>query len=430
MSARRRVVVTGLGTVNSVGTSVPEFWRRSVAGHSGVRRVTEFAIPDDMSQIAGVVADDWAGGEPLSVSLDADPGTVDRSLRFALSATEEAIADAGLHAAGIAALPPGRAAVAVSTAISHITRMEAEFRRGSKEGKQALAVDGARVADDNSFLFNTTNARLAATLGIRADYATVTTGCTGGVDSIGYAMQLIRHENVDLVIAGATEAPITPLVVAAFSKIGATSMRNAEPTRASRPFDVDRDGFVLAEGAGVLVLESLDAALARGARVYAEVLGYGSVNSCFHMTSMPDSGIPIAQACSLAVTDAGVSTMDIDFVNAHGSSTPQNDRAETGAFRLLLGGRATEVPVTSIKSQTGHSLAAANAIELVSSVLSIRDGIIPPTINLDRQDEECGLDVVAGTARRTPVSCVLKTSSGFSGIHSSLVLGRYLEVPA
>lgn len=424
----RRAVITGMGTVNSIGTSVEEFWRASLAGTSGVRKITEFAIPDTMSQIAGVVDDDWAGGEPLSASLQACGERPDRSLLFALRAVREAMADAGLDRDAVRAMAPGTAGVYLSTAIAHITRMEAEFRRGSREGKEQLTrlrCTNDRPSSANPFFFGATNAEIAAEVGVRSGFATMTTGCTGGVDAVGYALAAIRHGGLDLVVTGATEAPITPLVVAAFSQINATSLRNADPAGASRPFDADRDGFVLAEGCGVLILESLDHALARGARVYAEIGGFGSVNNCFHMTSMPSSGEPIAAASRQAMDDASVPADAIDFVNMHGSSTPQNDLAEASALRLLLGARATEVPVTSIKSQTGHSLAAANSIELISSVLSIRDGLIPPTINLHRQDPAVGLDVVANTARAARVKCVLKTSSGFGGIHSSLLVTRY-----
>lgn len=427
----RKAVITGIGTVNSIGTNVGEFWSASLAGRSGVRRITEFAIPDTMSQIAGVVDDDWANGEPLSASLQSAAGQPDRSLLFALSAAHEALADAGLDSDAVRAMTPGTTGVYVSTAIAHITTMESEFRRGSREGKQQLtrlrsgsAATNSRLGTTNPFFFGSTSAEIARAVGIKHGFATMVTGCTGGVDAVGYALQAIRHGGLDLVITGATEAPITPLVVAAFSQINATSLRNDDPIGASRPFDVDRDGFVLAEGCGILVVESLEYALARGARIYAEIRGFGSVNNCFHMTNMPDSGEPIAAASRQAIDDASAHEDEIDFVNLHGSSTPQNDLAEANALRLLFGARASTVPVTSIKSQTGHSLAAANSIELINSVLSIRDGLIPPTINLHRQDPAVGLEVVANTARKTEVNCALKTSSGFGGIHSSLLVAR------
>lgn len=423
MNRDRRVVVTGIGTVNSLGTTVEEFWRAALAGRSGIRRITEFTIPDGFSQVAGVVTDDWATGEPLQASLNAGLDAPDRVLLLARAATLEAVRSAGFEPGSLAASVGGRVAVLVSSAIAQITRMEADFRRWSAEGKEPLRAPLApRTSTHSPFFFNDTNARLAAMLGGVARHGAVTTGCTGGVDAVGAAAAMIRSGAVDVVVTGAAEAPITPLVVAAFGKINATSLRNADPCGASRPFDRDRDGFVLAEGAGILVLEAADHARRRGAMPLAEVAGFGSVNNCYHMTSMQDDGAPIAAASRKALAAAGVSPDEVDYVNLHGSSTPQNDAAEAAAMRLVFGARSAWVPVTSIKSMTGHSLAAANAIELVSVVRSIQEQVIPPTINLDTKDDACPLDVVAPTARRTAVSRVLKTSSGFSGIHSSLVV--------
>ncbi|MCK9874630.1 beta-ketoacyl-[acyl-carrier-protein] synthase family protein [Frankia sp. Ag45/Mut15] len=423
--SRTRVVVTGLGTVNALGTDVDSFWSASLAGTSGVRVVNEFPIPPAMSRIAGVVADDWAAGEPLAASLSAGAGAPDRSLLLALAATREAVADAGYSLTELGDVGPRRVAVVISTAISAITSMEGSFRRWSAEGKEPIRAVTRVDGTGSPFQFGSLNAQVAAALGGIPRHYTVTTGCTGGIDAIGAACDLIRAGQADVVVTGAAEAPITPLVVAAFAQIGATSLRNDAPTRASRPFDVDRDGFVLAEGAGILVLESAQHAARRGARARAEISGFGSVNSCFHMTSMPDSGAPIAHASRLALADARVEPNEIDFVNLHGSSTPQNDLAEANAMRRVFGDRAGQIPITSIKSMTGHSLAAANAIEIVSAVRGIETGLVPPTINLDRQDPACPLDVVTGAARELPIHTILKTSSGFSGIHSSLVIERF-----
>ena len=240
------------------------------------------------------------------------------------------------------------------------------------------------------------------------------------------ATLLIRSGRASVVLAGATEAPITPLVVAAFGKIAATSTkRNSTPEKASRPFDQARDGFVLAEGAALFVIESLDHAIKRDVPIYGEIIGGGSNNNCFHMTDIPQDGISIARSCQLAIEDARISVQDIDFINAHGSSTQQNDQAEALAFHQIFGSHIHHIPVTSIKSLTGHALSAANGIEIVSSLLTIRDGIIPPTINLENQDPNCNLWVIANRAINKKVRCVLKTSSGFSGLHSSLILKEF-----
>ena len=234
----------------------------------------------------------------------------------------------------------------------------------------------------------------------------------------------MRAGDVDVAVTGAAEAPITPLVVAAFAKVGATSLRNSQPQQASRPFDMDRDGFVLAEGSGMLIIEELDHARRRGAEILAELRGYGTVNNYYHMTDIPEDGLRIAKSAELAMLDAGVSPDEVDAINAHGSSTRQNDVAESNAYWHLFGSRAAEIPVTSLKSQIGHPLSASNSVEVVASILSLRTGVIPPTINLQHQDPRCRLDVVGNVAREANVRCLLKTSSGFSGIHSSLVIAK------
>lgn len=409
---RRRVVVTGLGAVTPIGRSVPELWSRCVAGTSGVRRIEAFAVPEGRSAVAGIVQGSWEGE--------------DRCLAFARTAASEAARAAGLRAAD--GDTGGRRAVIISTAISQLASMEADFARRSSGGKRRIERPAGRSRDDRAlrvFNFNTVAGELSRQLGFRGPCVTVPTGCTGGLDAIGAAMESIRSGEADLVLTGATEAPITPLVVAAFGVIGATSMRNDDPQGASRPFDRARDGFVLAEGCGMLVVESLEHAEARGAPILAELTGHGSVNNCHHMTDIAEDGERIARSAAIALEDAGLSPDAIDMINAHGSSTPQNDVAEAAAFRLLFGARSGAIPVTSIKSQIGHPLSASNAIEVVTAVLSIRDGVVPPTINLRDKDPRCPLDVVGNTARDLRVRRVLKTSSGFSGIHSSLVIEAF-----
>ena len=424
-----RVVVTGLGTVNPLGADVESFWQACLKGTSGVRRVDEFKIPAAMSQVAGVVDLDWDGGRPLAADL-ADPHGLDRSVRMAVTAARQALASAHVDTDVLLALRPDRAAVSVSTAIAGITRMEAGFVADSDGGRQSLRPATKRARDGEAFLFDTTSALVAQALDLPGEHVTVATGCTGGVDAVAHAVAAIRRGEADLVVAGAAEAPITPLVVGSFSRINATSLRNDDPEGASRPWSRGRDGFVLAEGAGMLVLESLEHAVARGATVLAEISGTGSVNNYFHMTSMPADGQPIARSVRLALADAGLRPDDIGGINAHGSSTPMNDQAESNAFRSVFGERAADLPCTSIKSQAGHALSAANAIELVASVLTLRHRVLPPTLNHDDPDPDCGLNIVRQAHDLPGVSHLLKTSSGFAGIHSSLVLSRYEGVPA
>lgn len=412
---QRGVVVTGMGTVNSIGKNIEEFWPRCIQGTSGVRRITAFDVPDRISGIAGII-DDFVPNIP-----DVDVTHLDRSTLLALVAAREAWAMARFDGS----LDRARVGVYISTAIAQIEGMEEAFLRQSHRGRQRLRPDEAReehIGLWESFQFNTTAHTLAQHLEILGGYATVTTGCTGGLDAIGYAIDAVRAGDVDVAITGATEAPITPLVVAAFAKVGATSLRNSQPRQASRPFEVDRDGFVLAEGSGILVVEALEHARRRGAEVLAELRGYGTVNNYYHMTDIPEDGLRIAKSAELALLDAGISPNEIDTINAHGSSTRQNDIAETNAYWHLFGSRAAEIPVTSLKSQIGHPLSASNSVEVIASILSLRKGIIPPTINLQHQDPRCRLDVVGNVAREANVRCLLKTSSGFSGIHSSLVI--------
>ncbi|MEK8015993.1 MAG: beta-ketoacyl-[acyl-carrier-protein] synthase family protein [Candidatus Parabeggiatoa sp.] len=422
MKKTERVVVTGMSTVNPLGQDIDEFWSACKVGTSGVKKVEKFEIPENMSQMAGII--DQIDLSSLEIPLE-EIKQYDRSLLLALKATNDALKNSGLEFDNRLALKNSRWAVFVANAISHISNMEKSFCEQSNNGKLPLVPMKKGENKTNSFFFNTTNAEIAKYFGLSCEHMAMVTGCTGGVDAIGYAMQAIRKGQMDIVITGATEAPITPLVVAAFSKIGATSKRNHEPSSASRPFDIDRDGFVLAEGCGILILESLDHALRRGAKIYAEISGMGSVNNCYHMTDIPEQGMPIARACELAINDAGIGLERVDFINAHGSSTPQNDVAESKAFNRMFGSKILSIPVTSIKSQVGHTLSAANSIEVISSIMSIRDNLIPPTINLNSKDEKCELDVVANEARTASVNCVLKTSSGFSGIHSSLVIERW-----
>ncbi|WP_269446188.1 beta-ketoacyl-[acyl-carrier-protein] synthase family protein [Gloeobacter violaceus] len=418
MLPARRVVVTGMGTVNPIGKSVNEFWENCCKGVSGVKVVSDFAIADSQSQIAGVVEDfDFWEYFPQNDLLG-----VDRSCIFALVAAKEALESAGLGESFLKSLSPGKCRLLMSTAAAQIASMEKDFL--ASLGDETLALHRPR-ATPGVVHFNATAKTLANQFGIPGECLTVTTGCTGALDAMGYAMDLIRLGKMDLAVVGGAEAPITPICMAAFSKIGATTSRNAEPQKASRPFDMGRDGFVLAEGSGMLVIEALDHALLRGAPIFAELGGYGSLNNFYHMTKMPENGLQLAQSARTAIEDAGISPDEIDSINAHGSSTPQNDIAEANAYWRLFQERTPTIPVTCIKSHIGHTLAASSAIEVIASIMSMRTGIVPPTINLVKQDSRCMLDVVADEPRRASVRCTLKTSSGFSGIHSSLVIRKF-----
>jgi len=418
--SKKRVVITGMGVVSPLGLSLNEYWENSLNGKSGVKKIKLFDIPDNMASVAGMVSEFALD----SMRIDLPYSEIDRSTLFALHATKEALSQANISYEDINKFGP-RMSLAISSAVGQIISMERVFRQRTKNGTKLLELSKPSEILNNPFAFNAVTNELARAYKIGGRSILLPTGCAGGVDAISYGVHSIRMGHSDVVVAGATEAPITPLVVAAFSKLGATSTRyNHNPESASRPFDKDRDGFVLAEGCGILILEELEHALKRNARIYAEVMGSGSVNNYTHMTDISQDGIPIAKASMQAIEEAEISPDEIDFINAHGSSTPQNDLAETNAFRYMFKNKYKIIPVTSNKSLQGHALAASNALEVISSVLSIMHNKIPPTINVDNQDQRCDLDVVKNYPRNLPIKYVLKTSSGFSGIHSSLVLKR------
>ncbi|PHC82966.1 hypothetical protein COF42_25585 [Bacillus wiedmannii] len=417
----KRVVVTGFSVVTPIGIGNKDFWSNHVNGYSGVKKINSFTIPENMSQIAGVV-DDF---DVTRLGLeDSEVTSLDRSFQFALTASKKAVKMAGL--CNIDETNSSRYNVHIATAISNIEKMEKALAEWSDNGKQQIPrknIQDHAVYD--WFNFDSVSKIIAKKLGFQGEHSVIATGCTGGVDAVGFAFQMIRDGEADVVLTGSTEAPITPLVVSSFSKINATSRNNMNPEKASRPFDLNRDGFVLAEGCGILILESLEHALNRNADIYAEVLGYGSCNNAIHMTDIPEDGESIAKSIQLSLVDAGVNSEEIDFVNLHGSSTKQNDFAETEAMKKVFGERYQDIPVTSVKSQVGHALSASNSIEIVSSIMSLSTGIVPPTINLENKDPKCDLNVVTDINKQFPINKVLKISSGFSGIHSSLVLGKF-----
>lgn len=416
----RRVVVTGIGVVSPLGTGVTSFTGRLWEGKSGVSRTECFDPESYASQISGQVPDlkdvpEEGGAKAL------------RWVRLAAIGSREALVKAGLEAGSKHPVDRRRIGVSISTAIGG-TQMTAEhFGDLTNAGVSEIDVESSCSWIDEAATFNTASRLVAEEHEFEGPCTTVTTGCTGGNDAIGFAVDQVRRGEADVVVCGASEAPITPLAVAAFDIIGALSVRNDDPPLASRPFDKGRDGFVLSEGAGILVLEELDHARSRGAEIIAEIAGFGSTANAFHMTDLAPEGKDLARSLQLALKDAATAPEQLDYVNAHGSSTPMNDISETNAVKTVLGEHAYRTPVSSIKSSVGHALSAANAIEAVASVMTIRGGVIPPTINLEDQDEACDLDYVPNEAREARVDTVASLSSGFGGIHSTLVLKRFRE---
>jgi len=414
-----RVVITGMGVIAPNGIGQDAFWRQSLDGVSGVRAIDQFDASSFEARIAGSVPD----FDPRAFGLDDDQcARLDRYAQFALAAATEAMTQAELDRDRVDGHGLG---VCIATAIAGTRYMEEAFLRMTNEGRDALNADLADDALLAGISFNVASAEVARRYGARAPVTTLATGCTAGLDALGQAYDSIRAGQAEVMIAGAAEAPLTPIALGAFDIIGALcSDSNDCPDAASRPYDGSRKGFVLGESCGVFVLESLAHARRRGATVLAEVAGFGSTCNAYHMTDLKPDGEDLHRAMTIALDDAGLDSNQIDHVNAHGSSTPQNDVNETNAVKRTLGDRAYQIPVCSSKSLIGHALAAANAVETVAAVLALQHQQVPPTINYRQPDPDCDLNYVPNQAVPAEIRHVLKDASGFSGIHSALILGR------
>ncbi|GCE49777.1 act minimal PKS ketosynthase (KS/KS alpha)/minimal PKS ketosynthase (KS/KS alpha) [Thermosporothrix hazakensis] len=416
---QRRVVITGLGVVAPSGIGKKEFAEALWQGRSAVSRISCFDPSGHASQIAAECRDfvpERFGITPQMLDQD------DRVVHLALVAAREAMQDANFTT-----LDPSRLGVSIATAVAGTKRMAEHFAVLTEGGTVPVPPAAAHPFLYRAATFNTTSAVVATEFGAESVCSTLATGCTGGNDALGFALDVIRRGEADVMIAGAAEAPITPLVVACFDVIGALSQHNDEPQRASRPFDKDRTGFVLAEGAGLVILEELEHARRRGAHIYCELSGFGSTCNAYHMTDLPAEGDALSRSLTLALADAACTPEQVDYVNAHGSSTRQNSICETYAIKKALGQKAYQTPVSSIKSMIGHALAAANAIEAVACALAFEHHMLPPTINLDEPDPACDLDYIPHVAREWHGNTIASLSSGFGGIHSTIVLQRVGE---
>ncbi|MBF6126534.1 beta-ketoacyl-[acyl-carrier-protein] synthase family protein [Nocardia brasiliensis] len=418
MVNERRVVVTGMEVLAPGGVGRDAFWELLSAGRTATRGITFFDPAPFRSKIAAEVDfDPEAGGlSPQEVRR------MDRAAQFVAVAARNAVADSGID---IEAYDPYRVGVTIGTAVGAATSLDWEYRVVSDAGRLHLVDHEYAVPHLYSCLVPSSfAAEVAELVGARGATTVISTGCTSGIDSVGYAVELIREGTADVMVAGATDAPISPITVASFDAIKATSPRNDEPGTASRPFDGTRNGFVLGEGAAVFVLEELESAKRRGARIYAEIAGYATRSNAYHMTGLRPDGIEMAEAIRVALHEAEMNPDEIDYINAHGSGTKQNDRHETAAFKRSLGQRAYEIPVSSIKSMVGHSLGAIGSIEIAASILAMTHNTVPPTANLHTPDPECDLDYVPLTAREHVTDAVLTVGSGFGGFQSAMVLAR------
>ncbi len=412
----RRVAVTGIGVVAPGGIGVPAFWDLLAGGRTATRGITFFDPTGLRSQIAAECDFD-----PAAHGLDAEQiARCDRYIQFALVAGQEAIRDAALD---LAREDPWRIGVSLGTAVGGTTRLEHDYVLVSERGRR-WDVDHRKAEPHLHRAFSPST--LASTVAERFDafgpVQTVSTGCTSGLDAVGYAYHTIEEGRADVCIAGASDSPISPITMACFDAIKATSPNNDDPAHASRPFDADRDGFVMGEGAAVLVLEELGHALARGARVYCELSGYATFGNAYHMTGLTSEGLEMARAIEVALDRARLDGSAIDYVNAHGSGTKQNDRHETAAVKRALGAHAYDTPMSSIKSMVGHSLGAIGAIEVAACVLALLHQVVPPTANYETPDPECDLDYVPRVARERKMNSVLSVGSGFGGFQSAVIL--------
>jgi 3-oxoacyl-[acyl-carrier-protein] synthase II len=405
----RRVVVTGMGVVAPGGVGVDAFWQALVGGVSGVGPITRFDPGRLPSRIAGEVK----GFDPAMHLPQRDVVRTDAFIHYALVAARAAVADAKLHIEPQAE----RVGVFIGTAMGGIPLLMSMYDELTRDGPEAVspyAMPG--------FLPNMAAGWVSMRTGARGPIGSASTACAAGNQAIGDAFRVIQRGEADAMLAGGTDALIHPVVVASFCALRALSTRNAEPERASRPFDRDRDGFVLAEGAGVLVLEEMRAARARGAHVYAELVGYGLSADAHHPTA-PSTAGP-ARAMSLALADAGLRPEDVDYINAHGTSTPHNDVNETNAIKQVFASHAARVAVSSTKSMTGHLIGAAGAVEAIATALAVERDLIPPTINCDNPDPRCDLDYVPNRARPTRVRAAISNAFAFGGTNAILAFRK------
>lgn len=415
----RRVVVTGVGIISPNGIGKEACWKSMINGVSAVRRVTEFDVSMFNTKIAAQVRD----FDPVALGLSWEESMrMDRYVQFAVVAGRMALEDSGLD---LNKVNRERMGVSLANAICGTKYMEEEFALVTDSGKKPIDPSIVRPDLYDASMFNTPSSEISAKYGLKGVCNTISTGCTAGTDSVGFSFEAIADGDVDIMVTGASEAPITPITFGAFDTVNVLSVHNDQPEKASRPFDAKRNGFVISEGAGLLVVEELEHAKRRGARIYCEIVGFGTTNNAYHMTDLPPEGDAKASCIRLALADARVKPEEIDYINAHGSSTRQNDVFETNAYKMVFGDYAYKVPISSLKSMIGHPLAGANGIELAVGSLIFERNILPPTINQEFPDPECDLDYIPNVCRQKRINTMLKTSSGFSGIHSAMVLKRF-----
>ncbi|EMP55767.1 beta-ketoacyl synthase [Marinobacter santoriniensis NKSG1] len=411
---KRRVVITGMGMLSPVGNDVQASWAAIKAGRSGIGMIDRFDASEYNTRIGGSVKD-----LDLNTYLSPkDARKLDAFIHYGLIAAQQAVEDSGLDQ--FEQLDRDRVGVAIGSGIGGLEFIEKNVIQMVKSGPRKVSPFFVPASVINMVAGNT-----AIRFGYRGPNISIVTACTTGTHNIGYAARTIAYGDADVMLAGGSEMATTRTGVAAFSAARALSTRNDEPEKASRPWDRDRDGFVLSDGAGVLVLEDLEHARKRGATIYGEVIGFGMSDDAHHITAPPEDGEGAARSMANAIRDAGLEPSAIDYINAHGTSTQVGDVAEVSAVKQVFGGHASKLAISSTKSMTGHLLGAAGAVEAIFSVLAVRDGVLPPTINLDNPDEGCDLDFVANQSRNADLRVALSNSFGFGGTNGTLIFSRY-----
>ncbi len=409
----RRVVVTGIGLITPLGVGVDETWSNLIAGKSGAGEITRFDTTDYGTKIAAEVK----GFNAEDFMAKKDAKRTETFIAYAVAASRMALEDSGLQ---IDSRNAHRVGVLTGCGLGGLNMLEVTARTVDTAGPKRVSPFFIPL-----LIGNMAPGMISIQFGAKGPNSSVATACAAGAHAIGDAYEIIKHGKADAMITGGVESVITRTCIAGFGAMKALSTRNDDPQRASRPFDRDRDGFVVGEGSGMLILESLDHALARGAKIYAEMAGYGMSGDGYHMTSPPPDGEGAARCMQAAIDDAGIQPSQIGYINAHGTSTPLNDLYETRAIKTVFGDIARKVPISSTKSMTGHLLGGAGGIETVFTALVLTHDILPPTINLDNPDEECDLDYVPKVARKAVVTYAMTNSFGFGGTNASLILKKY-----
>jgi 3-oxoacyl-[acyl-carrier-protein] synthase II len=409
----RRVVVTGIGLVSSVGIGTGANWDALLAGRSGIGRISRFDVSQFATQIAGEVKD----FDPQQFLEKKDVKKMDIFIQYAIAASQFAMDDSGL---AVTPANADRIGVYIASGIGGFSTIEREHR--------ALLEGGPRKISPffiPSAIINLASGQVSIRFGAKGPNSATCTACSASAHAIGDAFEIIKRGDADAMIAGGSEAAITPMGVGGFGAMRALSTRNDDPERASRPFDRDRDGFIIGEGSGVVIIEELEMARARGARIYAELVGYGMSADAFHITAPSEDGEGAVRVMRQCLNSAGVGPEAVDYINAHGTSTPYNDKLETLAIKRCFGAHATSLAISSTKSMTGHLLGAAGGLEAGITALAVHTQQVPPTVNLDNPDLECDLDYVPHTARKLPIEYALSNSFGFGGTNAALLLKRY-----